>query len=397
MSNSTTNLTNRVQRVKLSATIKISDLAKQLKSQGQDIIGLSAGEPDFATPKNICEAAINAINKGDTHYTPVAGTKSLIDAVINKFKRENSLEYAANQISVGTGCKQTIFNLFLSLLQKGDEMLTPAPAWMSYMDIAEFCHAKPILIPTTIQSSFKISPEQLDAAITPQTKLFILNSPSNPSGQAYTKEELLQLAKVLLKYPHVYIATDDIYEHLLWGSEFYNIVNVCPELKDRTIVLNGVSKAYAMTGWRIGYAAGPKEIIAAMNKIQSQSTSGACSISQAAAVEALNGDQSCLKDMLAVYKKRHDFVYEALNNIPGIKSIPSVGTFYNFFNIQEILNNNSDYKTDLDFSGYLIKQGLALVPGSAFGLDGYLRMSFAASDENLQKGLNKLSDAIKKL
>jgi aspartate aminotransferase len=387
-------LSNLVNRINPSPTLKITDLARSLKAKGKDIVSLSAGEPDFDTPAHICEAAIQAIKDGQTHYTPVGGTPALKDAIITKLKRDNGLDYTPANIVASTGAKQAIFNLFLALLEKGDEIIIPAPYWVSYADITLAANATPVYITAEQNQQFKITAQQLEAAITPKTKMFIINSPSNPSGQHYTQEELADLAQVLLKYPNIYIASDDIYEHLIWEGKFCNILNACPELYNRTIIINGVSKGYAMTGWRIGFAAGPKEIIGAMQKLQSQSTSNPCSIAQAAAVAAFIGPQDCISEMLKIYKKRHDFVYSKLQDIPGISCIKSSGTFYIFFNVQEVLQKNTQYKTDLELGEYLINNGIALVPGTAFGMPGYMRLSFAASEDTLQKGLDKLNSAI---
>ena len=322
-------LSDRVQRIKPSPTLAITAQAAELRAAGKDIIGLGAGEPDFDTPEHIKKAAEKAINDGFTKYTAVDGTASLKQAIIDKLSRDNQLNYTANQVLVSCGGKQSFFNLCQALLNEGDEVIIPAPYWVSYPDMVLLADGKPVIVEADIKQNFKITPEQLDAAITDKTRLVVINSPSNPSGIAYSKQELAALGQVLLKHPHVLVATDDMYEHILWTEEsFSNIVMACPELYDRTIVLNGVSKAYSMTGWRIGYAAGPEKLIKAMKKVQSQSTSNPTSISQVAAEAALNGDQSCVETMLAAFKERSEYVYKRLNAIEGITCLPSDGTFY---------------------------------------------------------------------
>lgn len=389
-------LSKRVQSIKPSPTLAITARAAALKAEGKDIIGLGAGEPDFDTPEHIKQAAINAINNGKTKYTAVDGTAELKQAVIDKFSRDNNLNYQANEILVSVGGKQSFFNLTQAILDHGDEVIIPAPYWVSYPDMVLLADGVPVIIEAGQDQHFKITPEQLEAAITPKTRLFVINSPSNPSGMAYSKAELVALGEVLRKYPDVLIATDDMYEHILWTEEgFYNIVMVCPDLYDRTIVLNGVSKAYSMTGWRIGYAAGPVKLIAAMKKIQSQSTSNPASISQAAAVEALNGDQQCIQDMLAEFKKRHDMVVDKLNAMPGMDSLKSDGTFYVFPNISKVLERMPQFNDDLDFSeALLVDTGVAVVPGTAFGLKNHIRLSIATSEQNLENALKRIADFI---
>jgi aspartate aminotransferase len=386
-------LSTRVQSIKPSPTLAVTNRAAELRAAGQDIIGLGAGEPDFDTPQHIKDAAIDAINSGFTKYTAVDGTPALKNAIINKFKNDNGLDYQATQILVSCGGKQSFFNLSLALLNPGDEVVIPAPYWVSYPDMVLIAEGVPVVIETTPKARFKITPEQLEAAITPKTKLVVLNSPSNPSGMAYSKAELAALGAVLRKYPDVLIATDDMYEHILWTQEsFNNILTVNPDLYDRTIVLNGVSKAYSMTGWRIGYAAGPQKLIGAMKKIQSQSTSNPTSIAQYAAQAALEGDQECVKDMVKVFKLRHDYMVKALNEIDGIECLPGDGTFYvfpDFSGMQAKLN----CETDTDLAEKLLEAGVALVPGSAFGTPGHMRISFATSDENLQKAIERLKAA----
>lgn len=387
----TIQLSDRVQLVKPSPTLAVAAKAKELKSQGRDIVGLGTGEPDFDTPEHIKTAAIEAIKNGATKYTPVDGTVELKTAIIEKFKRDNNLNYEPNQILVSCGGKQSFYNLCQALLNEGDEVIIPAPYWVSYPDMAILAGGKPVIIETSIDQHLKITPEQLESAINENTRLFVINSPSNPTGVAYSKAELKALADVLLKYPKVVIATDDMYEHILWSEEpFVNILNACPELYDRTIVLNGVSKAYAMTGWRIGYAGGPANLIGAMKKIQSQSTSNPAAPSQAAATAALAGDQSCIKPMLTEFKKRHDYLVAELNDIEGVTCLPSDGTFYAFPNVQGLIDKHG-CQSDLDLAEILIeKVDLALVPGSAFGAPGHMRLSYAASMETLQEAIARL-------
>jgi aspartate aminotransferase len=386
-------LSTRVQSIKPSPTLAVSNRAAELRAAGQDIIGLGAGEPDFDTPQHIKDAAIDAINSGFTKYTAVDGTPALKNAIINKFKNDNGLVYQANQILVSCGGKQSFFNLSLALLNPGDEVVIPAPYWVSYPDMVLIAEGVPVVIQTTPEARFKITPEQLEAAITSKTKLVVLNSPSNPSGMAYTNAELVSLGEVLRKYPDVLIATDDMYEHILWTEEsFNNILTVNPDLYDRTILLNGVSKAYSMTGWRIGYAAGPQKLIGAMKKIQSQSTSNPTSIAQYAAQAALEGDQQCVADMVKVFKKRHDYIVKALNEIDGVECLAGDGTFYVFPDFSG-MQARLGCETDTDLAEKLLEAGVALVPGSAFGTPGHMRISFATSDENLQKAVERLKAA----
>lgn len=363
-----------------------------MRAQGLDVIGLGAGEPDFDTPDHIKQAAIQAINAGMTKYTAVDGTASLKKAIIDKYKRDNQLDYAADQILVSSGGKQSFYNLAQAILDDGDEVIIPAPYWVSYPDMVLLAGGIPVIAKAKADQNFKISPEQLRGLVNENTRLFVLNSPSNPTGMAYTEKELKALADVLLEFPKIIIATDDMYEHILWtGKSFVNILNVCPELYDRTLVLNGVSKAYSMTGWRIGYAGGPADIIKAMKKIQSQSTSNPCSISQAAAEAALTGPQDCIDVMLKAFKERHDHVVERFNNIPGIECLPSDGTFYSFPNVQGMINNLDGVANDLELAEMLIeKAGVAVVPGSAFGLSGHIRISIATSMENLDNALDRI-------
>ena len=388
----TIRLAARVGRIKPSPTLAVEARAKELKAQGKDVISLGAGEPDFDTPEHIKEAAIRAIRDGFTKYTAVDGTPSLKQAVINKFKRDNGLDYTPDQILVSVGGKQSFFNLAQALLEKGDEVVIPAPYWVSYPDMVLLADGTPVIISTGIQQGYKITPEQLDAVIGFQTKLVVINSPSNPTGAVYTRRELEALGEVLRKYPDVLIATDDMYEHILWTDEpFCNIVNACPDLKDRTIVLNGVSKAYAMTGWRIGYCAGPKALIAAMKKVQSQSTSNPASIAQVAAEAALNGDQACMVPMVRAFRERHDHVVARLNQLRGVRCLPAQGTFYAFALFKDAIANFEGIASDVDMAELILNEaGVALVPGSAFGAEGYMRLSFATSPAKLDQALDRL-------
>lgn len=390
-------LSNRVQTIKPSPTLAVTARAAKLKAEGKDIVGLGAGEPDFDTPQHIKDAAIAAINKGQTKYTAVGGTPGLKNAIVAKFKRENNLDFETKQILVSCGGKQSFFNLVLSVIDPGDEVIIPAPYWVSYPDIVLIAEGKPVFVNAGIEQHFKITPVQLEAAITPRTKMFVINSPSNPSGAVYTPDELRALGNVLQKHPNILIATDDMYEHiLLSGQKFTNIVNACPELLPQTVVLNGVSKAYSMTGWRIGYCGGPASIITAMENIQSQSTSNPSSISQAAAEAALNGDQSCIIPMVDAFKKRNHFVTEQLNQINGVKCLLSDGAFYAYADVRQsmeflFLNKRINVQNDIAFSEYLLENaGVAVVPGSAFGCEGYMRLSFATSMNNLEQALNRM-------
>lgn len=392
----TIKLSQRVQSIKPSPTLAITARAAALRAEGKDIIGLGAGEPDFDTPDHIKQAAVEALNKGQTKYTAVDGTAELKSAIIKKFSRDNGLTYEANQILVSCGGKQSFFNLAQALLESGDEVIIPAPYWVSYPDMVLLADAKPVIIIGDRDQRYKITPQQLEDAITDKTRLFVINSPSNPTGMTYTKAELEALGEVLRKYPDILIATDDMYELIYWADEpFYNIVMACPDLYDRTIVMNGVSKAYSMTGWRIGYAGGPAQLIGAMKKIQSQSTSNPTSISQAASVEALNGDQGCVQTMLVEFKKRHDFVVEKLNQMQGITALETDGTFYVFPDISGVLANKPDLTDDMDFAeALLVDKGVAVVPGTAFGLKNHIRLSIATSESNLQNALQRIAEFI---
>lgn len=397
----TIKLSDRVQRVKPSPTLAISALAQQLAAEGRDIINLGVGQPDFPTPAHIKEAGIAAITDNNTGYTAVDGIPELKDAIIKKFKRDNQLDYEPDQILVSCGGKQSFSNLCQSLLNDGDEVIVPAPYWVSYPDMVLLAGGTPVIVEAGQSNNFKLTAEMLESSITDKTRLFVINSPSNPTGVSYSKKELAALGKVLLKHPDIIVATDDMYELILFGNldvadgeqkVFSNILNETPELYDRCVVLNGVSKAYAMTGWRIGYAGGPVELIKGMKKIQGQSTSNPTSISQYAAVEALNGDQTCLRPMLEAFKERHDYVVKSLNAIEGVDCLPSDGTFYSFPNVEGLIARVDGVTNDTELAEHLLdKTGVALVPGSAFGLVGHIRLSFATSMENLEQSIERIA------
>ncbi|MDT7525518.1 MULTISPECIES: pyridoxal phosphate-dependent aminotransferase [Pseudidiomarina] len=384
-------LSDRVNAIQPSPTLAVSQKAAELKAAGHDVIGLGVGEPDFDTPQFVKDAAKAAIDAGHTKYTAVDGIPQLKQAVINKFQRDNGLSYEPAEILISAGGKHSIFNLLSAWLNPGDEVLIPAPYWVSYPDMSLLVGAVPRFIEAGIEQRYKITAAQLAAAITPATRLLFLNSPSNPTGTAYSKAELTALAEVLRQHPQVLIATDDMYEHILWTEEaFHNIAMVAPDLRDRIVILSGVSKAYAMTGWRIGYAAGPKPLIAAMKKIQSQSTSNPASISQYAALAALEGDQTCITTMVTEFKKRHDYLVAALNTIPGMQCIAGDGTFYTFANITELMAQKG-VSTDIELCEQLLNQAkVALVPGSAFGAPGHCRFSFATSMATLEEAVRRI-------
>ena len=386
-------ISNNLKRIKPSPTIAVTTKAREMRASGKDVIGLGAGEPDFDTPENVKEAAIEAIKKGDTKYTAVDGTPDLKKAIVEKFKRENNLNYSIDQITVGTGGKQVIYNTFMATLNKGDEVIIPAPFWVSYPDMVLLAGGTPKIIKCEEKDRFKLSAKKLEKAISKKTKWLILNSPSNPTGAGYTKKEIEDLSKVLLKHKKILILSDDIYEHIRYeGFNFFTIAQIS-KLKERTLTMNGVSKSYAMTGWRIGYAAGPKEIINAIRKIQSQSTSNPSSISQAAAVEALNGQQNFIKERAEAFKERRDFVVSSLNNIKGINCLTPNGAFYVFPSCKGLLNKKTKIKTDTEFVQKLLEKSMvAVVQGSAFGLDGYFRISYATSMENLKKAITRIKD-----
>lgn len=392
-------LAARVQRIKPSPTLAVAARADELKAAGKNIISLSVGEPDFDTPDFIKAAAIKAINDGFTKYTAIDGTIGLKHAIINKFERDNQLHYTPDQILVSCGAKHSLYNLFVALLNAGDEIIIPAPYWVSYPDMAKLADAVPVIVKADYDQNFKITPAQLEAAITSETRLVVLNSPSNPTGVAYTKAELRALGEVLINYPNIAIVSDDIYEHTLWSKEpFSNILMACPELYERTVIVNGVSKAYAMTGWRIGYAAGPTKLISSMKKIQSQSTSNPTSIAQVAAQAALNGDQSCIATMTKAYKERHDFILGELQKMPGVKCLPCDGTFYSFPNVEEVIKRAPNIHNDIELAEYLLNTAeIAVVPGSAFGAAGYLRLSYATSMDKIKEAMKRMSAALAKL
>ncbi len=384
-------VSNSLKRIKPSPTIAVTSKAREMKAAGKDVIGLGAGEPDFDTPDNIKEAAIEAIKRGDTKYTAVDGTPTLKKAIQGKFKRENNLSYEFDQISVGTGGKQVLYNVFMATLNPGDEVIIPAPYWVSYPDMVLLAGGKPKIVKCSEKNEFKITPDELKKAIGKKTKWLVINSPSNPTGSCYTRNEIEELSKILIKNKNVYILSDDIYEHITYDDfKFFTIAQI-KALKDRTLTMNGVSKSYSMTGWRIGYGAGPKDIIKAVAKIQSQSTTNPSSISQAAAVEALNGTQDFIKTRSDSFKERRDYVVETLNSINGLSCLKPSGAFYVFPNCKKLLGKKTKLKTDKEFVEKLLEKAeVAVVQGSAFGLDGYFRISYATSMDNLKKALDRI-------
>lgn len=388
-----------VKQVKPSATIAVSMKAAELKAAGQDVIGLGAGEPDFDTPEHIKQAAIEAINQGKTKYTAVDGTPELKQAIINKLQRDNQVDYQASEILVSNGAKHSIFNLLNAVINPGDEVIIPAPYWVSYPDMTLLAGGRSVIVQTEAEQAFKMTADQLSNAITDRTKLIILNSPSNPTGQVYSRDELTAIGEVLKAHPQVLMLTDDIYEHIYWGVEpLTNPVALFPELKDRIILINGVSKGYAMTGWRIGFAAANRDIITAMRKLQSQSTSNPCSISQAAAVAAFNGPQDCLQTMTRAFKQRHDFVVQALNEIDGITCLSGDGAFYAFANVTALIDFHKDCSNDVELATWLLESaGVAVVPGTPFGAPGYVRISFATAMTVLEKAMARIKQAVEKL
>ena len=390
-----TAVSERMTRVMPSATSAVLNLAAKLRDEGKDIISLGAGEPDFDTPIHIKEAAIKAVHDGYTKYTAIDGSADLKDAIQGKFNRDNNVNYSHEEILVSSGAKQTLFNLCMGLLSKGDEAIIPSPYWVSYPDMVRVADAKPVIIETQIENNFKITPHQLQMSINKNTRLLFLNSPSNPTGSCYTQKELIGLAEILIKYPNIIIAADDIYEKIYWGkSEFYSLVTAAPDLKKQIITINGVSKCYAMTGWRIGYAGGPKPIINAMKTIQSQSTSNPCSISQIAAIAALSGDQSCVKNMNVAYKERNNFLSDNLNNISGFECRKGEGAFYAFPKVSDAISN-SGLKNDIELVDLILnKAGVVMVPGTPFGAPGYVRLSFACSMEELKDAIQRLKEVL---
>ena len=395
-------ISDSLKKIKPSPTIAVTQKARELKAAGKDVIGLGAGEPDFDTPDNIKQAAIKAINDGDTKYTAVDGTPALKDAIVKKFKRENNLDYTTDQVTVGAGGKHVIYNAMMATLNEGDEVIVPAPYWVSYPDMVLLAGGTPIILECNEKQGFKINPAELEKSITTKTKWIILNSPSNPTGACYTESDIKEIADVLVKHPHVHILSDDIYEHVTYeGFKFFTIAQI-DSLKERVLTMNGVSKAYSMTGWRIGYAAGPKEIIKAIAKIQSQSTTNPSSISQAAAVEALNGIQDFIKERAISFQERRNFVVKTLNEIDGIECLNPDGAFYVFPSCKGLIGkkdaSGKELKTDTDFVQSLLENsGVAVVQGSAFGLEGFFRISYATSMENLKKALEKISSFCKSL
>jgi aspartate aminotransferase len=389
-------LADALSRIKPSATIAVTQMARELKAQGKDVISLSVGEPDFDTPQNIKDAAVAAIARGETKYTPVAGIPELRKAIADKFKRENGLDYKPEQVIVGTGGKQILFNAFMATINPGDEVVIPAPFWVSYPEMIALCGGSPVFVETTIENNFKLTAEQLDKAITPKTKWFMFNSPSNPSGAAYSKEELKALTDVLLKHPHVWVLTDDMYEHLVFGDfVYYTPAQVEPKLYERTLTMNGVSKAYAMTGWRIGYAAGPLPLIKAMDMIQGQQTSGACSVAQWAAVEALNGPQDFIKESKKAFEERRDLVVSMLNQASGIVCPKPEGAFYVYPSCAALIGKTAPsgkvIATDEDFVMELLAtEGVATVHGSSFGLGPNFRVSYATSNAKLEEACSRI-------
>jgi aspartate aminotransferase len=388
-------VSQRMAAVRPSPTGAVLALATRLRAEGRDIINLGTGEPDFDTPEHIRTAAIDAINAGQTRYTPIDGTAELKAAIQHKFNDENGLDYETSQIVVTCGAKQALFNLCLALLGAGDEAIIPAPYWVSYPDMVRLAGAEPVVVEGGIEQDFKITPDQLADAISDNTRLLFLNSPSNPTGASYTRDDLQALGRVLEKHPRVAIVADDIYEHIHWAAEpFTTFARACPDLLERTVTTNGVSKAYAMTGWRIGYAAGPGKLISAMLTIQSQSTTNACSVSQAAAVAALRGDQSCVAEMAAAYKARHDFVVAGLNDIPGFKCRAGEGTFYAFPKVDAAVESLG-LESDVELAEHLLgAEGVAVVPGAAFGAPGHIRLSFACSMQELEDSLERIKRAV---
>ena len=389
-------ISQKVEQIKPSATIQVSMKAMELRAQGKDILSLDAGEPDFDTPEHIRQAAIEAIGAGQTRYTQVDGTPELKRAIIAKLRRENGLAFEAEQIIVSSGAKQSLFNLLLSLLNRGDEVIVPAPYWVSYPDMVKLADGQPVILSASAENDYKITPRELQNTLHENTRLLILNSPSNPTGQVYSEAEYRQLGEVLQEHPKVFIACDDIYEHIYWGDGPYRtFLNACPELAGRSAVINGVSKGYAMTGWRIGYLAGPAELVGAMRKVQGQSTSCPCSVSQAAATAALNGPQDCVEDMRQAFKRRYEFMHEALNEIDGVSCPACEGAFYAFPSFQDFIERMDGLRDDVDLAAWLLERaGVSTVPGSAFGAPGHLRLSFAAGMDHLEEAVGRIRKAI---
>ena len=392
-------ISSRVDQIKPSATIVVTMKSMELKAQGRDIVSLGFGEPDFDTPEHIQQAAIEAIRGGQTRYTQVDGTPELKDAIIRKFRRDNELEFSPSQILVSNGAKQSLFNMLVAILNRGDEVVVPAPYWVSYPDMVKLADANPAILTATPEHDYKITARELQNTLNENSRLIILNSPSNPTGKVYSEQEYRELGEVLTEFPKVFIACDDIYEHIYWGEgEFRTFLNACPHLADRTVVVNGVSKAYAMTGWRIGYLAGPEDLVAAMRKVQGQSTSCASSVSQAAAVAALDGPQDCLKDMRRQYKRRYEYIHQALNEIPGVTCPGCDGAFYAFPSFQDFIDSRNDIRDDVELAAWLLESaGVSTVPGSAFGAPGHLRLSYAASMDYLEDAIQRIRKAVSPL
>lgn len=394
----TISLSERVQRIKPSPTLSLSVRVDELKAEGHDIINLGLGEPDFDTPPRIKMAGIKAIEAGATKYTAVNGILPLRKAVAHKLKQENGLDYSPKQILISCGSKQSVYNLAQALLNDGDEVIIPAPYWVSYPDIIYLAGGKPVFVPTSIEQHFKMSAAQLEAAITPKTKLLILNSPNNPTGMIYSQAELAALGEVLRRHPQVFIASDDMYEHIQWsGAAFHNILNACPDLAERSMILNGVSKTYAMTGWRIGYAAGPEYLIKAMSNVQAQSTSSAAAMAQVAAQFALEDKQDCVHHMRDAYAARHAYLSHAVQQLPGVKCIPSQGSFYLFPDFNGLIEMLPGIKNDMELAEYfLLEAKVATIPGSSFGAEGCLRISFVVDETQLKEAIKRITFAIEK-
>ncbi len=389
-------ISHRVSQLKPAATLAVSAKAAELRATGRDIISLGLGEPDFDTPDHIKEAAIKAINAGQTKYPPVDGTPELKQAIIHKLQRDNNLAYTSAQVIASTGAKQSLFNLMLAVLNEDDEAIIPAPYWVSYPDMVKLAGGQPMILITGVESDFKITARQLQNSLTDNTRLLLINSPSNPTGKVYTAEDYRDIGDILMEHPKVTIVCDDIYEHIYWADQpFHTLLNICPELADRTVVINGVSKAYAMTGWRIGYAAGPEELIQAMKKVQSQSTSGASSISQAAAAAALTGPQQCVEDMRLEFKRRYEYLVVALNGIDGVECPECDGAFYAFPSFEAVIDRLPDIRDDVELAAWLLEHaGVGMVPGTAFGAPGRLRLSFATSMANLESCISRIDRAL---
>lgn len=389
-------MSNRVAQIKPAATITVSAKAAELRAQGHDIISLGFGEPDFDTPDHIKQAAVDAIWAGETKYPPVDGTVKIKQAIVDKLRRENQLDFEMSQVIVSNGAKQSIYNLLVSVLNPGDEVVLPAPYWVSYPDMVKLCDGEPVILNATEETDFKITPKQLESSLNDRSRLLILNSPSNPTGKVYSADEYRALAEVLIEHPKVMVICDDIYEHIYWGDKpFQSFLNACPEFAARIIIINGVSKAFAMTGWRIGYAAGPEKLIAAMRKVQGQSTSGACSISQAASAAALNGPQDCVAAMCREYRRRYEYLRAALNTIDGVECPECDGAFYAFPSFKGVIERMPDIRDDVELAAWMLEHaGVAMVPGTAFGAPGHLRLSFATSMENLETCISRINEAL---